>query len=276
MADVLPYDEQFNDIPGLGDNQPPEDADPVRDRLTENYAELIARHSYLLASEAERVPEVIEDDETAKDVSDYEGDLAKCLKALEGARVNEKEPFLTAGRAVDGFFQKLAGSLGGAKTMANDALTVYGRKKRDAERKRRQEEERLAREEAERARQESEAADRVAMEAQEGTDRALDTAIEAEDKAEQARADLVKAERATEASAAEMSRSRSDKGTGFGLVTFWDYRALNRRIIDLEKLRQHLPEDAIISAVKSYIKAGGRELTGVEIFENTRNRTRGA
>ena len=95
-------------------------------------------------------------------------------------------------------------------------------------------------------------------------------------KAEQAKADLVEAERASEAGAAEMSRSRSDKGTGFGLVTFWDYSDLNRVTIDLEALRQHLPEAAIIGAVKSYIKAGGRELRGVHIFENTRNRTRGA
>ncbi len=284
MTDALPYDEQFQDAfgPGIGDNQPPEDADPLRDRLTDTHGALIARHAALLAEEAARVPETIEDEETANDVSDYESDLIKCLKALEGARVAEKEPFLTAGRAVDGFFQKLAGNpkpphsgLNKIKATANHALTIWGRKKRDAELRRRREEENKARAEAEKARQKAEEADKAAMEAQETTDREMDSAIEAEDRAAQAEADHVTAQRAAEASAAEMSRSRSDKGAGFGLVTFWDYRALNRRIIDLEKLRQHLPEDAIISAVKSYIKAGGRQLTGVEIFENTTNRTRG-
>ncbi len=289
MTDPLPYDEQFQDAfgPGvIGDNKPPEDVDPVRDRLAENYAELIARHSYLLAAEAERVPEVIEDEETAKDVSDYEGDLSKCLKALEGARVSEKEPFLTAGRAVDGFFGKLAGnpkgpwtspSLNATKARTNDALTIFGRKKRDAERKRREEEERLAREAAEQARQEAEALDAAAMAAQAAqvdTEKALDIAVEAENRAEQAEADLVKAERASDAGAAELSRGKSDKGTGFGLVAFWDYRGLDRSTIDLEALRPHLPEEAIISAVKSFIKAGGHELEGVHIFENTRNRTR--
>ena len=275
MTEPLPYDVEPPPA-AIGDNRPPEDADPLRDRLTETHGALAARQASLLASAAERVPETIEDQETADDVSDFESDLSKCLKALEGTRVAEKEPFLTAERTVDGFFKKLARPLLGAKENTGDVLTIWGRKKRDAERKQRQEEERLAREEAERARQEAEAADRAAMDAQKGTEQALDEAIEAERKAEQAKADLVRAEREAEASAAELSRSRSDKGTGYGLVTFWDYADLNRDTIDLEKLRQHLPEAAIISAVKSFIKAGGQELHGVRIFENTRNRTRGA
>lgn len=273
MTEPLPYEVEPQPA-GIGDNRPPDAADPLRDRLTETHDALAARQAYLLASAAERGAEVIEDEETAQDVSDYISDMTKCLKALEGARVAEKEPFLTAERTVDGFFKKLAGPLGKLKETVNEPLTIWGRKKQDAERKRRQEEERIARETAERARLEAEATDRAAMAAMENTETALDTAIEAERKAEQAKADLVKAGRATEASAAVLSRGRSDKGTGFGLVTFWDYADLNRVTIDLEALRQHLPEAAIISAVKSFIMAGGRELRGVRIFENTTNRTR--
>ncbi len=277
MTDPLPYDEQFNDAFGIGDNRPPDDADPLRDRLTETHGDLVKRHAFLCSIERDRIPEVIEDDATNKDVNDYISDLTKCTKALEGARVAEKEPFLTAGRSVDGFFHKLQTSLNDIKTTANAASTIFGRKKRDAERKRRAEEERLAREAAEQARQEAEALDDAMMAAQADqvdTEKALDIAVEAENRAAQAKADLVKAERATEASAAELSRGKSDKGTGFGLVTWWDYRGLDRSAIDLEALRQHLPEAAIISAVKSFINAGGRELRGVHIFENTRNRTR--
>lgn len=277
MTEPLPYDVEPQPV-GIGDNRPPEDADPLHDRLTDTHANLINRHAFLLAAEAQRIPEVIEDDATNAAVNDYIADLTKCIKALEGARVAEKEPFLTAGRSVDGFFHKLQASLDDTKQTANDAATIYGRKKRDAERKRREEEERLAREAAQQARQEAEALDAAAMAAQADqvdTEKALDIAVEAENRAEQAEADLVKTERASDASAAELSRGKSDKGTGFGLVSFWDYRGLDRSAIDLEALRQHLPEEAIIKAVKSFINAGGRELRGVHIFENTRNRTRG-
>lgn len=270
MTDPLPYGGTEGSIAVIGDNRPPDDADPLRERLADTHGALVARHAALLADAAARTPETIEDEKTAEDVSDFESDLIKCLKALEGARVAEKEPYLTSGRAVDGFFQKLAGQLAAAKDEASDLLTIWGRKKKAAALKLREEEERRAREEAEEARKEAE--ERASAMAAE---KDLDGAIDAELQAEQATADLVKAERATEASAAELSRGRSDAGTGFGLVTFWDYADLNRVTIDLEKLRQHLPEAAIISAVKSYIKAGGRELRGVRIFENTRNRTRG-
>ena len=35
--------------------------------------------------------------------------------------------------------------------------------------------------------------------------------------------------------------------------------------------RPHIPRDAIDKAVRAYVKAGGRELVGARIFENTKS-----
>ena len=263
----LPYDDQFQDAFGagaIGDNRPPEDADPLRDRLEDTHGALIGRQAALLADAATRAPETIEDEDTAAAVSDYIKELSACVKTLEGARVSEKEPFLKSGRTVDGFFKKMADSLDTVKRTVEKGLTVYQRKVAEEERKRREEEERRAREEAERARKVAEArASALAAE----TD--LSPAIEAEREAEQAAADLARAERETRANAAELSRTRSDKGAVASLRTFWDFDGLDRDTIDLEKLRHHLPQVALESAVRSFVKAGGRKLDGAHIFENT-------
>ena len=44
---------------------------------------------------------------------------------------------------------------------------------------------------------------------------------------------------------------------------------LDRDALDLSTLRPFLPLDALEKAVRGFIRAGGRELKGVRIFENT-------
>ena len=260
MTEPLPYDQ---DAPAMGDNRPPDEADPLRDRLRETHASLVERQARLL-DDGENMPENIEDEKTAEHVSDYIKSLTSCIKAFEGARVAEKEPFLKSGRTVDGFFKKLADRLVNVKQAVEHTLTIYQRKKAEEERRAREKEERLVREEAERARRIAQ--ERAAALADEGD---LDRAIQAEREAGQAAADLVRAERETSANAAELSRTRGDKGAVASLRTFWDFDGLDRDTIDLEKLRHHLPQAALESAVRSFVKAGGRGLEGANIFENT-------
>ena len=71
-----------------------------------------------------------------------------------------------------------------------------------------------------------------------------------------------------------MARTRGDVGALATLQTFWDFDplTLNRAELDLEALRQHLPADAIDKAIRSFIRAGGRDLRGVHIFENQKAR----
>ena len=252
----------------IGDNMPPPNVDPLRDRLAETHAALLKRRDELLAG-AERAPAEVGDEDTAGRIADFIKQLAACIKNADIHRVAEKEVYLAGGRTVDGWFKKVSDPLTEAKRKIEDRLTIYQRRKADAERKVREEVERLAREEAERAAKaaaEAEAAIKSAPD--------LQAAIIAEAAAAQAAADAAKAQKAAEAKPAELSQSRGDFGAVASLHTFWDFADINRDILDLEALRQHIPADALEKAVRSFVKAGGRELRGARIFENTETKVR--
>jgi hypothetical protein len=246
-------------------NNPPADANPLLDRLTAEAATLTKRRDELLAA-CERVPD-IDSDEIAGKVADLMKLVSACTKNAEAARVDRKEPFLASGRLVDAFYRKITDPLDKAKARVAMKLTIYQRAVADAERRRREEAERLAREAA------AEAA-RTAREAEEAmrTQAGLDAAVEAAERARVAQADAVAAEKAAAVKPAELSRTRGDVGAVASLRTFWDFTDLDRETLDLETLRQHLPADALEKAVRAFIKAGGRELRGVKIFENTASR----
>ena len=153
-----------------------------------------------------------------------------------------------------------------AATGLRSRLTIYERAKAAEERRRREAEERHQREEAERLRRE---ADEKAQAAQ--TDSDLDDAVQAEAAAGDADSDAIRAAQAADAKASDMHKTRGDYGAQSSLRTFWDFTDLDRDKVDLETLRHHLPVDAIEKALRSYIKAGGREIDGARIFENTRS-----
>lgn len=241
----------------------PDAATMLRDDLGMKNADLLKRQADLLAAAA-RVPEVVDSDDLAGKIGDFIKQVAACNKAAEAARVSEKEPHLAASRVVDGFFKAVTDPLEKAKKTIEGRLTLWLRQKADAERRER---ERIAAEE--RA-----AAEAAAKAAKEAEDRATDQitlgrAIEAADAAQKAQADAEAARKAAEAKAAELSRNRGDYGSVASLRTYWDFSDLDRAGLDLETLRQHLPVEALEKAVRAYIKAGGRELRGVRIFENT-------
>ena len=267
------------DLRGPGDNRPPvrevlaERNDEIRAWLEEEGTDLTKRRDDLLAATA-RAPAEIADEEWCHKVEDLIKMIATCAKTAEARRVADKEPVLQAGRLIDGFYKSIgdwplkASPLAKADKTLRGPLNVYLRKKADAERRVREKAEKKAREEAERAARE--AAARVkALE----DEKDLEAAIAAEEAAKQAAADAAKAQKETEANAAELSRTRSDHGAVASLRTFWDFKtegdAKFRANLDLEVLRSHLSMDALEKAVRSYIKAGGRELRGVVIFENT-------
>lgn len=76
-------------------------------------------------------------------------------------------------------------------------------------------------------------------------------------------------EKKADANQAELSRTRGDLGSVSSLRTDWVHDGFDRAELDLEALRQHLPADAIDQAIRSFIRAGGRELRGTRIFEQT-------
>ena len=246
-----------------GHNVPPSDAEILSARLAEKYDGTIKRRDELLAS-ALRAPPEVADEGAAGKFADLIKLITACTKNAEAERVAEKEPHLAAGRAVDGFFKRITDELAGAKKTLEQRLTTYQRKKAEDERRRREEEERLRREEAERLAREA-----AAREAELKNEDDLAAAIAAEEAAKQADADAVKAKREASAKAADLSRSRSDIGSVASLRTYWDFDGLDRETVDLEALRPYIALAAIEAAMRGFIRAGGREIRGARIFENT-------
>lgn len=249
----------------VGHNHPPPDlltGDELRAKLQDDHEALIARRDELLAAEA-RIP-AIDNEDAARKISDFIKQISAAAKAADGARIAAKEPFLEGGRGVDGFFRAISDPLANMKRNIEQKLTGYLRAKEAEERKRREEAERLAREEAERAQREAE--ERAAAMRDQSS---LDSALASEQAANVAAADLVKAEAAANVKAAELSRTRGEYGAVASLRTSWVFEGIDRETIDLEALRQHIPSAALESAIRSFIKAGGRKLAGTRIFETT-------
>lgn len=255
----------------VGHNAPPVDHDALTARLSESHADRIARCRELSDALA-RVPDEFADTKTAEKAADFIKQLQAEVKTLNALRVEEKEPYLEGGRRVDGFFKNLSGGLERVKSEVSRRLTAYQRKIEEEERQRRAEEARVAEEAARKAREaaEREAAALAEKETAEAAeqDQALDNAIEADETARQAAEDAAAAQKAAEARAAAMTQQRSSVGSVASLRTTWEFRDLDRASLDLETLRPHLPEKALEQAVRSFIKAGGRTLAGVEIYEH--------
>jgi hypothetical protein len=249
----------------LHHNNPPPDllvGDALREKLASENNDLIRRRDDLLAA-AGRIP-AIDSDDIAGRVSDYIKQLTALTKAAESKRTDAKEPYLEGGRNIDGFFRAITDPVAKAKTAIERRLTDYLREKEARERREREEQERLAREAAETARREAEARARALADEQ-----SLQAAIAAEKAAETASADLVKASQAAEVKPAVLSRTRGDYGAVSSLRTQWVFEGIDRETLDLEALRFHIPADGIEKAVRSFIKAGGRELRGTRIYETT-------
>src|SRR3546814_13786914 len=94
--------------------------------------------------------------------------------------------------------------------------------------------------------------------------------------AKRAAAAAAAAEKAANAPAADQSRTRSAHGSVASLRTVWTFRDLDRVALDLAALRDHLPDSALEQAGRSFIKAGGRKLDGVVIYEDHRSEERRA
>lgn len=249
----------------IGDNVPPEKVDPLLVRLRDDHADLIERRDELLGGIG-RTPDVIVDEETAGTMADFVNiQIAGFLKNAKAVHGNEKSPFLSAGRTVDSFLHTLIDDIEKGKARLNVIRKKFADEKAAKERRRLEEEARVAREEA--ARLEREAAEQAAAITR---DADLAAAVEAEEKAEQAKLDAEKAAKEAAAKPAVLGRSRGEYGGMTSLKQFWDFADLDRDVLDLEALREHLPLEALEKAIRSFIKAGGREIDGARIFENTR------
>lgn len=227
----------------LTHNQPPEDHDPLAERLTETYRQLHERTEQLLEAEA-RLPDSLTE-ETVGRVSDFAGQIKACIKAADTAHKAEKEPFLTAGRTVDAWLGTIKRPLLDLCQRVEARVTAYLRAKEVEERKRREEEARRLAEEAK------------ALAAAGDKEQAKEVRAEARELRDEAK----------HGKAADLVRLHTGLGGVATLKTAWSFEITDRNKLDLEALRPYLPLDAIEKAIRGFIRAGGRELAGAKIFQ---------
>lgn len=248
---------------GAGHNRPPTDEHAMRVLLEEDNIDLSRRAADLLAA-VERVPETFANEDEQTRASDFIKQIDGCRKNCEAGRKASKEPYMQAGRLVDGFFKGLSDPLDVAKKTVQARVTTFLQAKEAEERRLRRITEQEAADAAAAAQKAADEAEAAAKD-----DATLDDAVQAEDAANEAAAIAADAAKEADAKAAELSRTRGEHGSVSSLRTFWvhDEESLSRATLDLEALRDHLPVAGLHQAVRSAIKAGEREIRGVRIYE---------
>lgn len=238
----------------------------IQEVLAEQQAEILNRADTLVAALA-NVPEKIADQDTSGKAAEFVRQIAACAKRADTARTDAKAPYLEGGRAVDAFFKPVTAKLEDAKKTVNGRLTAYLREQERIAREKAEAEERAAREAEERARKEAEEAAAAAQ-----TEEDL-AEVERKRQAAEAAADVSR-NAAAEAATASAGPVRGDYGGSSSLRKAWKGQIIDLNAIPLDRLRHHLPADAIEKAIRSFIKDGGRELPGVRIFEESTAVTR--
>ena len=66
-----------------------------------------------------------------------------------------------------------------------------------------------------------------------------------------------------------MAKTRGTTGAVSNLRTVWVGEMADIVMLDLEVLRYHISPEALQKAVNSFVKAGGRKLTGAKIYEKS-------
>lgn len=249
-------------------------------RLAREYADRMARSDALIVSFG-KFPAIIESDEVFDKASAFAVQLNAQVRALDADQKEEKAPILVQGRTIDDFFFIPKRALEDAKRVVEKAQGVWAEKKRKEAERLRQEADRLAREEADRLRIEAQRkideenerleAQRKAAEA-EGkkfeapaelsieTEEAIEESIQAQEKAaitsQQARATV-----------SAPVRTQTSFGTKATAKMVWDFEILDREKLAIEKLLPYIGLDVLEKAMKAFVKGGGRDMPGANIFQ---------
>lgn len=249
-----------NNVATIGDNLPPNDAEVLQQTLKENHNVIFTRAQELVEA-GDRIPAEINDEETAKKATAYISQVNAATKTVESLRETEKSPYLTLGRVVDGVFNTVKESLAASKSKALKPLDAYNKKVEAENRRKLAEEARLKREKEDEERLAQDALRRANQ--TEAADKMGDQAnISANVAAE--------AERAAEAKPCELVKTRADTGAVSSLRTEWRGEVVDLETINLEILRHHFAPADIQKALNSFVRAGGRELMGAKIVEESK------
>lgn len=249
----------MENIAKIGDNNPPSEMELLTARLKMQHDKPLAYAGNLINA-AERIPAEITDSETEQKAVDFIKQVVNSKKTLETIRVAEKEPFLTLGRAVDGFFKSVTDNLDAAKIKAQRPLDAHLKRKADEERRKREEEAKEARRIAE-----EQALVAAALEKAKQSEAANDMLSQAT--ISDMGADRL--EKMAEVKPSELAKARGTTGSVASLRTRWVGEVVSIADLPLDLLRYHISPDALQKAVNSFVAAGGRELKGANIYEKS-------
>jgi hypothetical protein len=284
-----------------GDNQAPDHAQIVNDRLSDDYREAVKNVDDLL-NEARTMPNEVNSDPEALTLGALIKRLRDADTRLESFREAEKQPYLRGGNAVDNFFHALRDKIArrrkgdrsvrpGAIDILQSRIDVWQEQKIAAERARLKQEQleaaRIAREQdatrrkaeqaAEEARLAAERARKVETQAAKGAvanDMAGKAAL-ARAQAELAAEQAEEARLATLVKPADISRVRGNDASGAGVILTTarePYAMLvDRALVDMEALRPYFTDFEIEKAIRGWAKATGFkvQMAGAEIgFRN--------
>jgi len=281
-------------LPSIGDNNPPLISN---DELYLQHTAVIARVSELEAKAAEQ-PTFVElgDDRTQGALQDIIKEVDGEIKRLESKREEVKDPFLSAGRLVDGFFKALAdpkgkqqGRLDKIRAALAKTATDYLRRKDAAERARLEAEARKRREEEDRLRAEQRKREEEAERLREkhrptaATEKAI-VASTIGHQADAAMAATIEAEQAANAKPAELARTRSDDGGSLGTLNeIWKFEVTSFDDLEPDAIWSFIPRADKEKAIAAYMRINAPKektatpwapLRGVNFFRTTRGQFR--
>lgn len=243
-------------LASAGHNNPPSDLEIVTYRLAEREEEINAA---LTSIKSKPLPEVIEDELAAGEVTERIKNLGHVKRGVADAHKEVKAPYLECGRAVDAWKNRIESLIDAERKLAEKPLNAYLSRKAEEERQRQLEIARQQREQAERLA--AEAAAHQQAQINDVASELLDAAVKSESTAERIEQNVIHAR------PADLVKARSTTGAISSQKVAWVGRIISLRGIDLEVLRPYFTEEAVQKALNAFIKAGGRECGGAEIKE---------
>lgn len=210
--------QEQQEYPGLGHNNPPEITEIMAQEQSELYADKLKEIDQRVQKEAE-VPPAIVDDETAGKASDFIKLAKATIKESENIRLAEKKKYTVKSDAIQAFWKKRLGPLELAMKRVEEKLAPYLKEKEDRKRREAEEKARIAAEKAaamlkaaqEKEREEREAKERAEAEVKrleaEREKREAEAKAEAERKRKEAEA---RAQAEREKAAAELKAKQDE------------------------------------------------------------------
>ncbi len=257
----MPEEEDINPRAQMGGNNP-----PLLETLADTNKALIgeidpiALRANKLSTDIKAADGVIKDEDQLGIVAELVTDTIALSKRIEARRVVEKEPYLTAGREVDGFFATFKERLGRIEQVFADLSTAYQRKKAADERARAEAEAARLRAEEERLRIAADAAKRPA------------TTEKKHEQADEIAAQADAAEARAASTNHELAKVKTATGVTTGAKTVWKFSITDYEAIPLDKLRPYLKREQIETALTAFVKIhkAAAALPGVHFEEDVK------